>query len=71
MEELAGQDENITRLTEEKKSLQEAHRQSLDDLQAEEDKVNSLTKAKSKLEQQVDEVSCCLRRYIETQTPTT
>lgn len=57
MEELAGQDENISKLTKEKRSLQEAHQQALDDLQAEEDKVNSLTKAKSKLEQQVDDVS--------------
>lgn len=59
MEELAGQDENIGKLTKEKRALQEAHQQALDDLQAEEDKVNSLTKAKSKLEQQVDDVSCC------------
>lgn len=58
MEELAGQDENIGKLTKEKRALQEAHQQALDDLQAEEDKVNSLTKAKSKLEQQVDDVSC-------------
>lgn len=57
MEELAGQDENIGKLTKEKRALQEAHQQALDDLQAEEDKVNSLTKAKSKLEQQVDDVS--------------
>lgn len=59
MEELAGQDENIAKVTKEKKALQEAHQQTLDDLQAEEDKVNSLTKAKSKLEQQVDDVSSC------------
>lgn len=59
MEELAGQDENMTKLSKEKKALQEAHQQTLDDLQAEEDKVNSLTKAKSKLEQQVDDVSWC------------
>lgn len=55
-EELAGQDENISKLTKEKKALQEAHQQTLDDLQAEEDKVNCLTKARSKLEQQVDDV---------------
>ena len=35
----------------------EAHQQTLDDLQSEEDKVNPLTKAKAKLEQQVDDVS--------------
>lgn len=61
MEELAGQDENIGKLTKEKRALQEAHQQGLDDLQAEEDKVNALTKAKSKLEQQVDDVSGCRR----------
>lgn len=57
IEEMAGLDEIITKLTKEKKALQEAHQQALDDLQAEEDKVNTLTKAKVKLEQQVDDVS--------------
>lgn len=56
-EEMAGLDENITKLTKEKKILQESHQQALDDLQAEEDKVNTLAKAKVKLEQQVDDVS--------------
>uniref|UniRef100_A0A8C6YHC1 Myosin heavy chain 1 n=1 Tax=Naja naja TaxID=35670 RepID=A0A8C6YHC1_NAJNA len=37
-------DETIAKLTKEKKALQEAHQQTLDDLQAEEDKVNTLTK---------------------------
>lgn len=64
MEELAGQDENIGKVTKEKRALQEAHQQALDGLQAEEDKVNSLTKAKAKLEQQVDDVSCCSQDYI-------
>ncbi|XP_039663973.1 myosin-4-like [Perca fluviatilis] len=54
---LGCQDESIAKLTKEKKALQEAHQQTLDDLQAEEDKVNTLTKAKTKLEQQVDDVS--------------
>ncbi|EGV98625.1 Myosin-8 [Cricetulus griseus] len=54
-EEMAGLDETIAKLTKEKKALQEAHQQTLDDLQAEEDKVNTLSKAKSKLEQQVDD----------------
>lgn len=53
---MASQDETIAKLTKEKKALQEAHQQTLDDLQAEEDKVNTLTKAKTKLEQQVDDV---------------
>ena len=56
-EEMAVLDESIVKLTKEKKALQEAHQQTLDDLQAEEDKVNSLTKTKAKLEQQVDDVS--------------
>jgi len=56
VEEMATQDEIIAKLTREKKALQEAHQQTLDDLQSEEDKVNSLTKAKTKLEQQVDDV---------------
>ena len=55
-EEMASQDEGLAKLTKEKKALQEAHQQTLDDLQAEEDKVNTLTKAKTKLEQQVDDV---------------
>lgn len=58
-EEMAGLDETIAKLTKEKKALQEAHQQTLDDLQAEEDKVNTLTKAKVKLEQQADDVSVC------------
>ena len=54
---MSAQDESVAKLTKEKKALQEAHQQTLDDLQAEEDKVNTLTKAKTKLEQQVDDVS--------------
>lgn len=59
IEEMAALDETILKLTKEKKALQEAHQQTLDDLQAEEDKVNALTKTKTKLEQQVDDVSLC------------
>lgn len=59
------QDENITKLSKEKKALQEAHQQTLDDLQSEEDKVNALTKAKTKLEQQADDVSYPARRSTE------
>ena len=54
---MAALDEIIAKLTKEKKALQEAHQQTLDDLQSEEDKVNTLNKAKVKLEQQVDDVS--------------
>ncbi|KAK0134632.1 Myosin heavy chain, fast skeletal muscle [Merluccius polli] len=50
-------DESVAKLTKEKKALQESHQQTLDDLQAEEDKVNTLTKAKTKLEQQVDDLT--------------
>lgn len=60
IEEMAVLDETILKLTKEKKALQESHQQTLDDLQMEEDKVNTLTKAKAKLEQQVDDV----RSYV-------
>jgi len=63
-EELATQDEQIAKLQKEKKALQEAHQQTLDDLQSEEDKVNSLTKQKSKLEQQVDDVRQLLEFFV-------
>lgn len=62
---MATLDENISKLTKEKKSLQEAHQQVLDDLQAEEDKVNTLSKAKVKLEQQVDDVSWLCLHFSE------
>lgn len=57
IEEMGALDEVIAKLTKEKKVLQEAHQQALDDLQVEEDKVSTLAKAKVKLEQQVDDVS--------------
>lgn len=55
-------DETTVKLTKEKKALQEAHQQVLDDLQVVEDKVSTLTKAKTKLEQQVDDVSMLYTR---------
>lgn len=61
---MAALDEIIAKLTKEKKALQEAHQQTLDDLQSEEDKVNTLTKAKAKLEQQVDDVRSILNISI-------
>ncbi|KAL2297583.1 hypothetical protein Nmel_016128 [Mimus melanotis] len=61
-EEMAALDENISKLTKEKKALQEAHQQTLDDLQVEEDKVSTLTKAKTKLEQQVDDLEASLEQ---------
>ncbi|XP_009880978.1 PREDICTED: myosin-6, partial [Charadrius vociferus] len=61
-EEMAGLDKIIIKLTKEKAALHEAHQQVLDDLQVEEDKVNSLTKAKVKLEQQVDDLESSLEQ---------
>lgn len=56
-EELSTLEEALLKSSKETKALQEVHQQTLDDLQAEEDKVNALTKIKLKLEQQVDDVS--------------
>ncbi|NWY63750.1 MYH4 protein, partial [Erithacus rubecula] len=55
-EEVTGLDETVAKLVKEKKALQEAQQQALDDLQIEEDKVNTLTKARVKLEHQVNHV---------------
>nr|XP_021531808.1 myosin-13 [Aotus nancymaae] len=55
-------EENISKLTREKKSLQEAHQQTLDDLQVEEDKVNGLIKINTKLEQQTDDLEGSLEQ---------
>lgn len=49
-------DETIAALNREKAALQEAHKQVLNDLQAQEDKANMLVKAKVRLEQQIDNV---------------
>lgn len=59
-EEMAALDESVVRLTKEKKALQEAHQQALGDLQAEEDRVSALAKAKIRLEQQIEDVSWSL-----------
>ncbi|KAM6049695.1 myosin-3-like [Theristicus caerulescens] len=61
-EEMKGFNETIVKLVKEKKALQEAHQQALDDLQIEEDKVNTLTKARIKLEQQVNHVEGSLEQ---------
>ncbi|NXY70975.1 MYH4 protein, partial [Glareola pratincola] len=61
-EEMTGLDEAIVKLVKEKKALQEAHQQALDDLQIEEDKFNTLTKATIKLEQQVNHVEGSLEQ---------
>lgn len=56
-QEMSVLDETIGSLNREKNALQEAHQQVLNDLQAQEDKVNMLIKTKVRLEQQVDCVS--------------
>ncbi|KAL0596841.1 Myosin-13 [Plecturocebus cupreus] len=61
-EEMTALEENISKLTKEKKSLQEAHQQTLDDLQVEEDKVNGLIKINTKLEQQTDDLEGSLEQ---------
>ena len=63
VEELAGLEDHLLKSSKEIKSLQEVHQQTLDDLQAEEDKVNSMTKSKVKLEQQVDDVCITLLMF--------
>lgn len=55
-QEMSVLDESIASLSKEKAALLEAHQQALNDLQAQEDKVNMLAKAKARLEQQVDSV---------------
>lgn len=57
IEELTTLEENLLKSSKETKALQEVHQQTLDDLQAEEDRVSSLIKTKTKLEQQIDDVS--------------
>lgn len=54
---VTGLDETVEKLVKEKKALQEARQQAVDDLQIEEDKVNTLAKARTKLEKQVNHVS--------------
>ena len=55
-QEMCVLDESIASLSREKAALQEAHQTALHDLQAQEDKCNMLAKAKTRLEQQVDNV---------------
>uniref|UniRef100_A0A8B9KPQ9 Uncharacterized protein n=1 Tax=Astyanax mexicanus TaxID=7994 RepID=A0A8B9KPQ9_ASTMX len=54
--ELGQRDDTITRSQKERKALEELQQKTLDDLQAEEDKVNHLTKTNSKLTSQVHEL---------------
>lgn len=55
-QEMTVLDEIIASLNREKVALQDAHKQVLNDLQAQEDKANMLVKAKVRLEQQIDNV---------------
>lgn len=55
-QEMALLDESIASLNREKVALQDAHKQALNDLRAQEDKANMLVKAKARLEQQIDNV---------------
>lgn len=55
-QEMTVLDETIASLNREKVALQDAHKQVLNDLQAQEDKANMLVKAKVRLEQQIDNV---------------
>lgn len=66
-QEMSVLDETIGSLNREKGALQEAHQQVLNDLQAQEDKVNMLIKAKVRLEQQVDSVSGIVDSSLENQ----
>ena len=55
-EEVARQDDMVSRLNKEKKSLEENTQKLTEELQAEEDKVNHLSKVKLKLEQNLDDM---------------
>lgn len=50
-------DQQIAKLTKEKKNSEQANKELSEHLQAEEDKVNHLNKLKQKLEANLDEVS--------------
>ena len=56
-DEVTLQDESITRLSREKKAVEDQLHLTSDDLQSEEDKNNHLLKVKHKLEQALDDVS--------------
>lgn len=66
VEELTTLEETLLKTSKVMKALQEVHQQTLDELQAEEDKVTSLMKTKLRLEQQVDDVSDLLRSSTQT-----
>merc|ERR1712241_1333942 len=61
-DEIANQDEVINKLNKEKKHMNENAAKSLEDLQAAEDKVDHLSKIKSKLESTLDELNDSFER---------
>merc|ERR1740128_962193 len=61
-EELAHQEELIQKLAREKKSAGESRQKTEEDIQANEDRCNHLTKVKLKLEQNLDECEDSLER---------
>merc|ERR1719447_2386940 len=61
-EEIAHQDDLISKLQKEKKGAGEGRQRSEEDIQAMEDRCNHLTKVKGKLEQSLDEVEDTLER---------
>ena len=61
---MAQQDEQIAKLSKEKKAMEELQKKTLEDLQAEEDKVNHLSKLKTKLEQTLDEVCATVMKSM-------
>jgi myosin heavy chain 6/7 len=61
-DEIAQQEELISKLSKEKKAIQEQSQKSAEDSQSQEDKVNHLNKVKSKLERSLDELEDSLER---------
>merc|ERR1712228_550579 len=61
-DEISNQDEVINKLNKEKKHLSENHSKAAEDLQVAEDKLDHLSKIKSKLEQTLDELHDSLER---------
>merc|ERR1711874_271954 len=61
-EEVAHQEELITKVNKEKKMIQEANQKTGEDLQSIEDRCNHLNRVKAKLEQNLDELEDTLER---------
>lgn len=59
---MANQDEAVARLNKEKKHQEEVNRKLMEDLQAEEDRVNHMEKVRAKLEQQLDDLEDSMDR---------